>query len=76
MLIFCGVTYATAPIRTLGYDPMARDLRLPRRADTLPGLVEVRYPNKSLEILPETFSKMAPEKLPWTMLHQLGGKPP
>jgi hypothetical protein len=36
----------------------------------------MRYPNNSLEIPPETFSKVAPEKLLWAMLHQLGGKPP
>jgi hypothetical protein len=36
----------------------------------------MRYSNKSLEIPLETFSKVAPEKLPWAMLHQLGGKPP
>ena len=35
----------------------------------------MRYPNKSLEIPLETFSKVAPEKL-LGMLHQLGGKPP
>jgi hypothetical protein len=34
----------------------------------------MRYPNKSLEIPPETFSKVV--KLLWAMLHQLGGKPP
>ena len=48
------------------------------RADTLPGLVVgdvMRYPNKSLEIPPETFSKVALEKLLWAMLHQQG-KPP
>jgi hypothetical protein len=36
----------------------------------------MRYPNKSLEIPLETFSKVALEKLPWATLHQLGGKPP
>ena len=36
----------------------------------------MRYPNKSLEIPLETLSKVAPEKLLWAMLHQLGGKPP
>jgi hypothetical protein len=36
----------------------------------------MRYPNKSLEIPLETFSKVATEKLLWAMLHQLGGKPP
>ena len=49
------------------------------RADTLPGPGGgdvMRYPNKSLEIPPETFSKVALEKLLWAMLHQLGGKPP
>ena len=35
----------------------------------------MRYPNKSLEIPPETFSKVAPEKLHRAMLHQLRGKP-
>ena len=35
----------------------------------------MRYPNKSLEIPLETFSKVAPEKL-LAMLHQLGGKSP
>ena len=34
------------------------------------------YPNKSLEIPPESFSKVTREKLLWAMLHQLGGKPP
>ena len=34
----------------------------------------MRYPNKSLEIPLETFSKVAPEKL--RMVHQLGGKSP
>ena len=49
-----------------------------RLADTLPpGAGDVmKYPNKSLEILLETLSKVAPEKLLWAMLHQLGGKPP
>jgi hypothetical protein len=36
----------------------------------------MRYPNKSLEIPLETLSKVAPEKLLWAMLHQLGGEPP
>ena len=36
----------------------------------------MRYPNKSLEIPLETFSKVAPENLPRAMLRQLGGKPP
>jgi hypothetical protein len=36
----------------------------------------MRYPNESLEIPPETFSKVALEKLLWAMLHQLGGKRP
>jgi hypothetical protein len=68
-------------IRALGHDPMARlaSLGFRRRADTLParGAGDViRYPNKSLEIPPETFSKVALEKLLWAMLHQLGGKPP
>jgi hypothetical protein len=36
----------------------------------------MRYPNKSLEMPLETFSKVAPEKRLWAMLHQLGGKPP
>ena len=36
----------------------------------------MRYPNKSLETPLETFSKVAPEKLPWAMLHQLGSVPP
>ena len=36
----------------------------------------MKYPNKSLEILLETLSKVAPEKLLWAMLHQLGGEPP
>jgi hypothetical protein len=35
----------------------------------------MRYPNKSLEIPPETFSKVATEKL-LLMLHQLRGEPP
>ena len=65
-------------IRALGHDPMARELRLPARADTLPPSAGdvMRYPNKSLEIPLETLSKVAPEKLLWAMLHQLGGKPP
>jgi hypothetical protein len=36
----------------------------------------MRYPNKSLEIPPETFSKVVLEKLLWAMLHQLGGNQP
>ena len=36
----------------------------------------MKYPNKSLEIPPETFSKVVLEKLLWAMLRQLGGKPP
>ena len=36
----------------------------------------MKYPNKSLEIALETFSKVAPEKPLWAMLHLLGGKPP
>ena len=47
-------------------------------ADTLPPSAGdvMRYPNKSLEIPLETLSKVAPEKLLWAMLHQLGGEPP
>ena len=49
---------------------VARELRPAR-----PGGGDVmRYPNKSLEIPLETFSKVAPEKL--RMEHQLGGKSP
>ena len=63
------------------HDPLTwlASLGLRPRADTLPDLVQddvMRHPNKSLEIPLETFSKVAPEKLPWAMLHQLGGKPP
>jgi len=56
-------------LATLGFRPRANTLR--------PGAgAAMRYPNKSLEIPPETFSKVAPEKLLWATLHQLGGKPP
>ena len=36
----------------------------------------MRNPNKSFEIPLETFSKVAPEKLLWAMLHELKGEPP
>ena len=73
MLIFCSVANATAQMS------VARELRLPAAGghSARPGGGNVmRYPNKSLKIPLETFSKVAPEKLPWAMLHQLGGKPP
>ena len=55
---------------------VARELTLPAAIHSAwPGAGDVmKYPNKSLEIPLETFSKVDPEKLP--MLHRLGGKPP
>jgi hypothetical protein len=78
MLIFCRCQMPLRKSERLGHDPYSWlvSLGLRPRADHSGAADVVRYPNKSLEIPLETFSKVTPENLLWAMLHQLRGKPP